>query len=109
MKGRIATDRGAMLLPGEVTGLAAGKPVEHARLELMHQLARLSYGRDQVVAAPSDEIVANETQELEAHGIVVLETGEEPAVELVLLQGLLDGLDLLANHTRLLIGRTDRR
>jgi len=56
----------------------------------MDQLARLTLGGYQVVAAPSDEMVTGQPEELEAYRIVVLKAAEEPAVDAFLAQDLLD-------------------
>ena len=64
------------------------------------ELARLALARDQVVAAPGDQLAVAEPQQVEADGVVLLEAGEEPAVGAGLGQGVLDVGDAFGQHVR---------
>ncbi len=89
----------AVPLPGVVDGLLAGQMVQHARLDGVDELPGLPFPGHQVVAAAADQLaLAREAQEGHPERIVLLEAGEEPAVEAGLGQRGLDFRNLLSQH-----------
>ena len=94
-------DAVAIALPGEVGALAARQVIEHRRLELVDQLARLTGARDQVVVAAGDQLVARgQAEHVEADRVVVLEDEKEPAVEVGFGEGGLDLGNAIGEHAR---------
>ena len=82
--------------------MLARQMVEHAGLEAVDELPRLAFARHQVVAAAGDQLaLAGKAQQVEPDGIVLLEAGEEPAVEAGLGQGGLDFGDAFGQHGHL--------
>ena len=89
----------AVTLPGVVDGLRAGQVVQHAGLDGVDELPRLTFPGDQVVAPAGDELaLSGELQEGQSDRIVLLKTGEEPAVGAGFGQGGLDGGNPLSQH-----------
>ena len=91
----------AMLLPGGVERLGAGKMIEHGGLERRDELSRLALARHDVVAAPGHQTLVGEAEQVETDRIVRLEDGEEPAVELGLDEGGLNVGNSVGEHRHL--------
>jgi hypothetical protein len=98
-----------VLAPGQVGPLLPRQVVEHRRLQPVDELGRRALARHQVVAAPRQQAVAAEAEEVEADRVVGLEQREQPAVEVGLGQRLLDGGDTVGEHRRSPVGQWSPR
>ena len=86
------------LLPGGVGAFAAGEGVELAGLDAMDELARLAFGGDEVEPAAGDEAVLVEAEDAIGDGVAVVVVVKEPAVEVVLAQGGLNGGEIHVHY-----------
>ena len=103
------TTRRAFLVVEPQAGLLREPPedvLDRQPLEVLVDRWRLLAGglqrragrRHQVVAASGDQVVLGHAQQLEAHRVVLLEDGEQPAVEAGLDKGLLDLGNAVGEH-----------
>ncbi|WP_433983681.1 hypothetical protein [Tunturiibacter empetritectus] len=79
------------LLPGGVDGLCAGQGVESSGFDAMDQLLRLAVRGDEVEPAAGDVGVGVEAEDRVGEGVAVVVVVEEPAVDFIFSEGLLDG------------------
>ena len=89
---------GVELLPTGITGLAAGQRIKPALLNAVNQLARLPLGGDVVVPAARDVGLRVEAQDVGGDGVAMMVIVKQPAVEVGLAEGGLNGFEVHTGH-----------
>ncbi len=94
MRGQHLLEIVEKLLPSGVLFLGAGKGVEVASFDLVHQFGRLALGGDEIVPAARDHQAFRKAEHAVGDRVAMVMIVEEPGIDVALGKSVLNGGDI---------------